>query len=111
MFKIFYTLFVFCLIGCSATSEEHLEFDNGIYSHQKPDMQKKLTTAEEYFDRGSFSFEIGEMDDAIKDFSKAIKLSPKNSHYYFSRSEVYRLLNQTEKSSRDYKKARQFGYE
>ncbi|MBN2675829.1 MAG: tetratricopeptide repeat protein [Alphaproteobacteria bacterium] len=111
MIKIILPLFAFYLIGCSTQIEESSEFDNGIYSHQKPNMNKKLTTAEAFADRGSFSFEIGEMDDAIKDFSEAIRLSPKNASYYYNRAEVYRILKQDTKASEDYKKAHQFGYQ
>ncbi len=55
-----------------------------------------------YFLKGEIFAEVGNYKDAIKNYSKAIKLKPKNPTYLIARAEIYAKAKKYKKAKEDY---------
>ena len=62
-------------------------------------------TKDEYIKQGVANFKSEKYDQAIKDFSQAIKLDPNNAEYYYKRGITYGNLNQHHKAIEDFNQA------
>jgi len=58
-----------------------------------------------YYNRGYAYFNKNDNDRAIKDYSEAIRLDPKNARTYGSRGDAYRGKSDFDRAARDYGKA------
>lgn len=64
---------------------------------------------EAHYNRGVVHFLMKNYQEAIKDFSRALSVEPKNPVVYASRGEVYQTINDSDKALRDYKIAARLG--
>ena len=62
-------------------------------------------TANEYFDRGTAKYALGNYKDAIADYSKAIEINPKYPIAYYNRGNIKEELNDLQGAMADYNKA------
>ena len=62
-----------------------------------------------YNDRAIATYNLGQFDDAIKDYSKSLELNPKNARAYYNRGVTYYRLNNKVNSCADWQKASQLG--
>ena len=68
--------------------------------------------AEAYCMRGLiYGKEFHKYSKAIKDLNKAIDLKPDYAEAYFNRGVTYRILDDVEKACRDWRKAKELGFE
>lgn len=58
--------------------------------------------ANAYFNRGTWHDARGQRDEAIRDYSEAIRLEPKNGDRYYIRAHAYRQKGDTEKELADH---------
>ncbi len=61
--------------------------------------------AVEYFNRGNFKFRLKEYSYSIKDFDKAIELSPEFAEAYYKRGEARSSIGNHLEAEKDYNKA------
>ncbi|GHU59519.1 hypothetical protein FACS1894133_6470 [Clostridia bacterium] len=76
---------------------------NAVYGLQLYGLQ--LANAEEYRNRGVLYGQVGEYDEAIANYTKAIELNPDYAMAYNSRGFAYRNLGEYDKAIADYTKA------
>ena len=62
-----------------------------------------------YSDRGSAYYRLGDIQQAFKDYNKAIEINPKYSEAYYFRGKAYYKLGDTQHAIRDYKIAARLG--
>ena len=62
-------------------------------------------TAEWHFDQGNKLYGQGRYDEAIKEYSKAIRLNPELAEAYYNRGLTYKKLGQLERAIEDYNAA------
>ncbi len=70
--------------------------------------QQKQTESEDaefYFNRGVASYDKGQYDQAISEFTKAIEIDPKDAEAYKDRGDTYELKGQYDRAISDYNKA------
>ena len=82
--------------------------DVTIFEKQKKSYEPVKQSANptvDYFSRGMSYLKNGEVEDAISDLNKAIKLNPENAVTYFSRGKAYFKKGDPEKAISDYDKA------
>lgn len=60
----------------------------------------------DYFHRGLLYFKIDDFENALKDYTEAIRLSPNDETYYSMRAEVYRKLGKNDLAEADELKAK-----
>ena len=65
--------------------------------------------AETYYNRGLVHSKNGELDKAIKDYTKAIELKPDYADAYYNRSKAWLHLGETEKAKSDMAAASSIG--
>ena len=65
--------------------------------------------AETYYNRGLAHSKNGELDKAIKDYTKAIELNPNFAEAYYRRSKAWLHLGETEKAKCDMAAASNIG--
>ncbi len=70
-----------------------------------------LRSAEDYFDRGVASFDLGQYERAIQDFDEAIRLNPEFATAYYNRGLAYADLGQYERAIQDWDEAIRFNPE
>jgi tetratricopeptide (TPR) repeat protein len=63
------------------------------------------TLATAYACRGGVLANTGELSKALKDFNQALKIQPENGDFYYSRSQVYERLEDTDLALADLAKA------
>jgi TonB family protein len=84
--------------------------DTNAYDKALADMLKKIellkseATHYDYNSRGDFYFELGKYDDALKDYSEAIRLKPDYQYHYADRANVYEKLGKNDLAAADKKK-------
>jgi TonB family protein len=85
--------------------------DKNMWDKGLPDITKKLellgsdATHFDYWSRGNFYYELGKYDDAVKDYSEAIRLRPDYRYHYSDRAKAYEKLGKTDLAAADKKKA------
>jgi len=93
-----------------------LSFDSGNYNAavdaftKAIELDPRLINA--YSFRGNAYFNLGDYKQAIRDYNKAIKLSPLDREYayiYYNRGNVYYMLGDHQQAIRDYKIAARLG--
>ncbi|MBW1726356.1 MAG: tetratricopeptide repeat protein [Deltaproteobacteria bacterium] len=62
-------------------------------------------TKEAYIKQGVANVKLKKYNQAIEDFSRAIKLDPNNAEYYYKRGVTYGNLNQHQKAIEDFNEA------
>ena len=62
-------------------------------------------TAEDYFNRGNQFRQEGNLEQAIADYTSAVKADSKHAKAYYNRGNCYSKLNQIDEAIADYKKA------
>jgi tetratricopeptide (TPR) repeat protein len=70
-----------------------------------PQKQTGSGDAEFYFNRGNEHEQKGRLDEAISDFSKGLKINPKDSRTYSNRGNIYRQKGQYDQAISDFNKA------
>ena len=63
------------------------------------------TTAQEYFERGNAALEKGSYDEAIADYTKAIRLNPRADRAYWNRGNAHLHKREFDEGEADQKKA------
>ncbi len=58
-----------------------------------------------YYSRGLAYYKIGQYDEAISDFTEALKLKPKHADIYYSRGLAYNKIGQYDKAISDFTEA------
>ncbi len=100
----------------AASSEKKLVVaENNTATLKKPRSVKGTETPEpvkkrkkpdvDYVSRGKSYLKNGQIEDAITDFNKAIRLSPENAAAYFARGNAYYVNGQVDQAISDYDKA------
>lgn len=69
---------------------------------------KQNATHHDYARRGSLYFKKDDFENALKDYSEAIRLKPDYETHYTMRAEVYRKLDKTAEAEADELKAKEF---
>lgn len=64
---------------------------------------------EHYIKKGKAHAKLGEFEEALKDYDKAIELNPEHSQYYEDRAEVKEKLGDIQGAKEDYAKAKELG--
>lgn len=67
--------------------------------------KKKKLTVSDYIRRGNRAYEEGRLQDAMKEYLKAIEMDPENAGAYIGRGNIYGDLGDSEKALKDYDKA------
>lgn len=80
-----------------------LFFAPSIFAETMPDIPSG--TAEDYYNRGNKSKDLGNLDQAINDYTKAIKLNSKHVKSYYNRGNSYGKQGKFSNAIEDYKKA------
>ncbi|CAD8136557.1 unnamed protein product [Paramecium octaurelia] len=79
-------------------------FVDGFKSQQINLLQDNCQTSELFLKQAKILHSLGRNEEALLNLSKAIELDQKMIDAYFTRGNIYRLLNQTQLALQDYKK-------
>ncbi|GEM_PF-605828 len=69
------------------------------------EIQADPNDAKAYYNRGSYQLELGNLPEAVKDFTKSIELEPKAADTYFNRGLAMRLGKKNAEALLDFSKA------
>lgn len=87
-------------------TKEALQAMNAAEQKESEQREKeKSLTAQDYFRRGFRATEEGRKEDAVNEYTEAIKLDPDYIPAYNNRGNLYRDLNEHEKAFKDFNKA------
>ncbi len=96
-------------IGNGNQNNNNTIFDRNVKSNAP--VKQRQNPSIDYFSRGMSYLKNGEVEDAVSDLSKAIKLNPENAVAFFARGNAYRKKGYDEKAISDYSKALQLNPE
>ncbi len=68
-------------------------------------------TAEALVGRGQLKMQLSKMDDAMKDYNRAIQVKPEFANAYFNRAALNYIYGDTQKACDDWRKAAKLGLE
>jgi len=83
---------------------EDEKYEQSLYLYEE--LKKGQPENSENYSKAGYSlYKIGKLEDALKEFNRAIELNPKNSQFYFLRSLVYVKQGNLERSNNDLNKS------
>lgn len=71
----------------------------------EPAIVEEELTASEYFERGFSAHQMGDLETAIQDYTKALHLNPSNARAFNNRGGAYNILGQNKQAIDDYNQA------
>lgn len=87
-------------------AKEALQLMNAAEQKEAEQREKeKSLTAQDYFRRGYRATHEGHKENAVKEYTEAIRLDPDYVHAYNNRGNLYRSFGEREKALKDYNKA------